>query len=227
MTKPTHFALALAACLVTGLVAGCGQFKMPEATTPPEWAVVGERAPAFRVFAEDPLLPRKLNEVSSGDFEGSVLVAMGAEADFAGELLPWLHVLEVLYGPPRRFASFVGPDRDEKDAGRYWVLIIIERAGPAALEGLRRVMPEGLTMLVDPHGEFANAAEAEENRFGFVGEGPHIAVISADGTLLVLIDGPVSEGRSRRLIEAMDKALPRLARGGGAVQENGRPPSHP
>ncbi len=230
MTKRTHFDSALAACLVTGLLAGCGQFKMPEATTPPQWAVLGERAPAFTVFAEDPLLPGKLDEVSSGDFKGSVLVAMGAEAGFAGELLPWLEVLEGLYGPPRRPASSVGADEDEKDAGRYCVLLIVERAEPRKLSrfklvrklrrlklvrklrGLKRVMPDEHALLIDPDGEFAKAGKAEEDRFGFVGEGPHIAVISADGTLLALVDGPVSERRSRRLVEAMDRAFSLLDR---------------
>ena len=189
---------------LVGLLAGCGQFKYPEATTPPEWAVTGERAPEFTVFAEDPLLPGNLSEVHSKDFEGRILVAMGAEPGFAGELVPWLDLLHSKYD---RWSGPGVVSLNSEGGGRYAVLVIVERADPGWLARLRLVMPEGLTMLLDPEGEFANAPKTEDNRFGFVGEGPHIAVISADGTLLALIDGPVSEKRLERLIKAMDRAF--------------------
>lgn len=212
MTKPDPLpacsSSALAAGLFAGLLAGCGQFKLPEATTPPDWAPIGERAPEFTVGRVDRSGPGMFERLHSTDFAGGVLVAMGAAAGFVGELLPWLEELEARYGKPRRLASS-GPGTFEsgKHVGRYSVLLIVERTKPRELRGLKRVMPDEYTLLIDPNGEFAGAPETERNRFGFVGEGPHIAVISADGTLLALIDGPVSKRRLAELKEAMDRAL--------------------
>ena len=201
--------LTIAFALATALLAGCGQFKLPEALTPPEFAPVGQRAPEFNVLAEDPGRPGWFREVRSESFEGSILVAMGAQPGFVGELLPWLEVLEAKYGRPRIAGS------GESDAGRYTVILIVERgsfnladrAQEPTLAMLRSLMPSGLTLHLDPRRDFVDSKETEKSRFGFVGEGPHIAVVSADGTLLALIEGPVSERRAARLVEAMDRAF--------------------
>ncbi len=44
--------------------------------------------------------------------------------------------------------------------------------------------------------------------FGFVGEGPHVVAIGPDGSLLAVIDGPLSPGRAKVLTSALDGALP-------------------
>ena len=224
--------LTIAFALATALLAGCGQFKLPEALTPPEFAPVGQRAPEFNVLAEDPGRPGWFREVRSESFEGSILVAMGAQPGFVGELLPWLEVLEAKYGRPRIAGS------GESDAGRYTVILIVERgsfnladrAQEPTLAMLRSLMPSGLTLHLDPRRDFVDSKETEKSRFGFVGEGPHIAVVSADGTLLALIEGPVSERRAARLVEAMDRAFSLVEKKraeGPAVTEPPAPPTPP
>jgi hypothetical protein len=199
----------IAFTLATAVLAGCGQFRLPEALTPPEFAPVGQRAPEFSVLAEDPDSPGRFMKVDSKSFEGGILVAMGAQPGFVGEIIPWLEVLEAHYGKPR----IAGPG--ESGAGRYTVILIVERgssnladrAQEPTLAILRSLMPSGLTLHVDPRRDFVDSKETEKSTFGFVGEGPHIAVVSADGTLLGLTEGPVSEKRAARLIEAMDGAF--------------------
>ncbi len=195
--------------LATALLAGCGQFKLPQALTPPEFAPIGQRAPEFSVMAENPDRPGRFMDVHSKSFKGSILVAMGAQPGFVGEFIPWLEVLESHYGKPR----IAGPG--ESGTGRYTVILVVERgstnladrAQEPTLALLRPLMPPDLTLHVDPKRDFVDSKETEKSRFGFVGEGPHIAVISADGTLLALVEGPASEKRVARLVKAMDGAF--------------------
>jgi len=168
---------------------GCGGFRPPKPVTPPELARIRERVPQFSVLAPDG------SAISPGSFAGRTLVALGAEEGFVADILPWLEALSARYG---------------RSGERYAVLAIVEGRPAAALvrtgsadpvaAALDRLVRGGSSLAADPRRDFARG-------LGFVGEGPHVAAVAPDGTLLALVDGTAERGRVEALYSALDGVL--------------------
>jgi len=186
------------ASVALGVIAalwGCRQLSYPKIREDvPPLAVPGERARSFTVYkvSDD---RRVVEKISSDDALGIPLVVIGALPPFGGEIAPWLDIVE------KRFAESVKP---------YRGMLVLEYGDPDVRDLLEALLPARLPFLLDRDGLFPKA-------FGFVGrdasrqdpvsEGPHVVVISHDGTVRAVIDGPVHPSRVQVLKKALDEVI--------------------
>jgi len=206
--------------VATLLAAGCGQLKLPKPTPAPELARLKERCPRFTVLSPEWI------EAGPSDYADKPLVVVGVDHRYLRGLAPWVDFLRpridgaarlfVVEGAdPRMFPALAGslPSGIDVhfDPSNKWDRLYAEsfrlrrRADDARLDS-----PGKADRLEAKADRAKAAADAREPGFrralGLVGEGPHVAVVGADGTLLALVDGPLSDSRGRRVAEALDAA---------------------
>jgi len=202
------------------LAAGCGQLKLPKPTPAPKLARLKERCPRFTV------LSREWIEAGPSDFAGKPLVVVGVNHRYLRDLGPWVDLLRpridgaawlfvVEEADPRMFPSLAGslPSGIDVhfDPSNKWDRLYAEsfrlrrRADDARLDS-----PEKADRIEAKADRLKAAADAKEpglrRALGLVGEGPHVAVIGPRGTLLALVDGPLSDKRGLDVTEALDAA---------------------
>lgn len=210
----------LAAFVTTFVATGCGQIRFPKPTPAPELARLKERCPRFTVLSPEWI------EAGPSAFAGKPLVVVGVHHEYHRDLGPWM---DLLRSRGEGFATLVivegaGPGSYTRVAGASggeldihfdppskWDRVYAEsfrlrrRADDARLDS-----PGKADKLERKADAMRAAADARDPGFrralGLVGEGPHVAVIGPDGTLLALVDGPLSEGRGRKVIAALDAA---------------------
>lgn len=207
--------------LATFLAAGCGPLKLPKSTPAPDLARLKERCPSFIVFSPEGM------ETGPSDFAGKPLVVVGVHHQYLRDLEAWMElfgdrgekfaVITVIEdATPGTYASVsvVLPGRYDLhfDPPSKWDRMYAEsfrlrrRADDARLDSPRKA--DKLERKADHMKATADAHPPGFRRaLGLVGEGPHVAVIGADGTLLALVDGPRIDRRERKVTMAIDAAL--------------------
>jgi len=211
-----------ATILAALVAAGCtGQIRLPKPTPAPDLARLKERCPSFTVLSPEWI------ETGPSGFAGRPLVTVGVDHRYLRDLGPWIELLRgrdedlallvVVEGahpgmhaalagalPEGTDAYFDPPDRWEKAYAESFRLR--RRADDARLDE-----PGKADALERKADRLRAAADAQEPGFrralGLVGEGPHVAVIGPDGTLLALVDGPLDDSRKRKVTDAVDAAL--------------------
>ena len=220
----------LVGVVAAALVSGCGGLKIPRPVRAPAPARAKERSPSFTVTSLDGA------EVSADDFAGRPLVVVAAEPGFIGDVLRWLRIIKGRAGEPgeayRLLAVVEGgrgealslavllSEADEPGAGSLYVDLLGVPRMRAYCESahLRQRADE---VRKDEPGRAARMEKAADrieahlsmgrpgfrDAFGFVGEGPLVVVVAADGTLLCMIDGPPDGGRKVKLAAALDEVF--------------------
>lgn len=207
--------------LAAFFVAGCGPLKLPRSTPAPDLARLKERCPSFIVLS-----PEKI-EVGPSDFAGKPLVVLGVHHQYLRDLGPWMELFgdrgekfavivvieDATTGTYARVSAVLPSGTDiHFDPPSKWDRIYAEsfrlrrRAADARLDSAKKAdklesKAERMKAIADAH------APGFRRALGLVGEGPHVAVIGADGTLLALVDGPRINRRERKVTTAIDVAL--------------------
>jgi hypothetical protein len=211
----------VAAMLAALVAAGCGPIRFPKPTPAPELARLKERCPAFTVFSPEWI------EAGPSDFAGRPFVVVGVDRRYLRDLEPWLGLLSgrgeglarlvvIEDARPEMSAALAaalpGGIDVRFDPPSKWDEIYAEsfrlrrRADDARLDEPRKA--DKLERRADRMKAAADAREPGFRRaLGLVGEGPHVAVVGADGTLLALVDGPLNDARARTVTQALDAAL--------------------
>ncbi len=213
--------LASLAFLAAFVGAGCGQIRLPKLTPAPDLARLKERCPAFTVLSPEWI------ESGPSDFAGRAVAVVAADYRYRGDLGPWVDFLRgrggdcaiiiVIEGAGPAMHAELAPSLPSGmdvhfDPPSKWDRVYAEsfrmrrRADDARLDSPRKADDlERKARL------FQAAAEAREPGFrralGLVGEGPHVAVIGPDGTLLALVDGPRDNGRGEKVSAAIEAAI--------------------
>ncbi|MHC5058293.1 MAG: hypothetical protein ACYTKD_26860 [Planctomycetota bacterium] len=209
---------AIFAALVAG---GCGPIRFPKPTPAPELARIRERCPRFTVLSPEWI------EAGPSHLAGRPLVVVGVHHQYLRDLKPWIDLLcgrgeglaklvIIEDAHPGMYvalaASLPGELDVHFDPPSKWDEVYAEsfrlrrRADDARLDEPRKA-----DKFERKAERLKDAADAREPGFrralGLVGEGPHVAVIGPDGTLLALVDGPLNKARERKVTEALDAAL--------------------